>query len=237
MLRQRHGGARSALAERLQRFERRFDGAELGGERVELRFESALLLVFWLAFGSGYGGSGRLRSFSSRPPTGTRRHIGWKAGQARHPRRLDWRSDGVRPCRWGSAACLRSRALHYAPAHAHQPGQRRPYRAAPAACALGSARLHRTAANPLMRVGVPAGEAPARLRRPPFLPTGATPAVRPSWGRRDSAPQTGSASCRRTAAHPLMRVEVPRREKLRLGSAVLPPEFMGENQSRPQLLL
>jgi hypothetical protein len=42
-------------------------------------------------------------------------------------------------------------------------GQRRP---APAACALGFARQRRTAAHSLMRVGVPAGEAPARLCRP-----------------------------------------------------------------------
>jgi hypothetical protein len=62
-LRSALSGARSAPAERLQRFERRFDGAELGGESAELRFEGAPLLVRGLSYGNGYEESGRLRSF------------------------------------------------------------------------------------------------------------------------------------------------------------------------------
>ena len=100
--------------------------------------------------------------------------------------------------------------LNNAHAHAHQRSQ--------LAGTATTASCARTAAHPLMRVGVPrrrsSGSAP-----PSSLPadrsyTGGSAIV----GTARFRPADRLRKLRRTAAHPLMRVEVPRPEKLRLSS-------------------
>ena len=129
-------------------------------------------------------------------PTGQRRHL---LARPLTPTCASQRA-GPAATLPGSAARLRSRyaerrARSRRPVPPSSPGQRRPSRAAPVACALGSATLRRAAANP--------SHASRSARRrssgsaPPSSPR--RPELHRRLGhrgeRRDSTPQTGSASC------------------------------------------